>query len=53
MLPALIAAVSGGSCPPTQVGCPGYNYPPPVLLWILLAASILFLTAVLVDWRRQ
>jgi hypothetical protein len=52
MLPALIAAVSG-NCPPTQVGCPGYTYPQPVLLWILLFASIIFLSAVLFGWRRQ
>jgi hypothetical protein len=50
MLPALIAAISGSCLPET---CPGYTYPPPVLLWILLVASILFLTAVLFDWRRQ
>jgi hypothetical protein len=53
MLLALIAAVSGGNCPPTQVGCPGYTYPQPVLLWVLLFASIIFLSAVLFGWRRQ
>jgi hypothetical protein len=53
MLPALIGAVSGGNCPPTQVGSPVYIYPQPVLLWILLFASIIFLSAVLFGWRRQ
>ncbi len=51
MLSGLIAATSG-NCPPSVVGCPGYSYPQPVLLWVLVAASLVFLALTLAGWRR-
>jgi hypothetical protein len=52
MLLALIAAVSG-NCPPTQAGCPGFNYPQPILTSIVFVVSLLILAAVLFGWRRE
>jgi hypothetical protein len=52
MLTAVIAAVSG-NCPPTETGCPGFSYPPPILTWIVFVVSLLILTAVLFGWRRE